>query len=427
MNTHVLRTPENKNHPLGQPVSQKSKQNDSELHYTDNRPETVAQRKLNEMTNDSQQTKQAVQLKATANNYSERKNQNMSEAVQLKPKWKTSKLEDRHQMSANKVRDAQITKRGFRKKTGRGIAKPQLRVGDPTPDSPVNIGAVNTTKGEALTSNPRMLARQVTSWKLAKKMNLGNIHAKERYAAGPGKNELFGVSEFFEGGKTLEDMAIGHPEQLTEIIQEPNVQKQLSDLQLFDFIAGQSDRHLGNIMIGPNNTVKGIDNDQAFPAENIRQNLRNNQVNSFKMADGAMRFNQKLIDQETANTVKGMTREDMREVFNKGSEGEEKLNDQEFEATMQRLELVKARIAKLEEENRLIGTEGGTQWGPETYRTALYKGAADDGGRFDKGRNIVWRTTKEIEKGKRLVEAEEQNREVRNKKKQRGGVQGLFG
>lgn len=41
--------------------------------------------------------------------------------------------------------------------------------------------------------------------------------------------------------------------------------EQLIDLQLFDAVAGQGDRHVGNIMVDKDGRVFGIDNDQCFP------------------------------------------------------------------------------------------------------------------------------------------------------------------
>ena len=46
---------------------------------------------------------------------------------------------------------------------------------------------------------------------------------------------------------------------------DPAIQKGLADLQLFDAISGQSDRHAGNIFVDPDTgKVTGIDDDQSF-------------------------------------------------------------------------------------------------------------------------------------------------------------------
>lgn len=408
--------------------------NDSDLHFPDNRPEVVVQRKLLEMANGSVQ-KQATNSVAgvISKAQSEQANQARSitagsvSPVQLKPDWKASKLKERRQTTANKVWEAEIKKKqGFgRSKRARGIAKRQSLANDPTPDSAINVGAVTTNKGDALPVNPRMLARQVTSWKLAKEMGMSDLHARERYVQNDkiGRDGgLYGVSELFEGGKTIQDLAAETPEKLESLLKEPAIQKQLSDLQLFDFIAGQSDRHLGNIMIGPNNTVKAIDNDQAFPAKNKNQNLRNNQVNSFTLDNGALNFTQKLIDSGTANTVKGMTRQSLVNAFTKGSEGEESLTVEELNAAEERLIAVQARIADLEGRNKLIGQDGGMQWGPQSYQKALDTGLTPGTMGDDFGTNNIWRSMRKVAVLNQMMEEEQNQRKMNNRKGQRGRI-----
>ena len=64
-------------------------------------------------------------------------------------------------------------------------------------------------------------------------------------------------------GKLLQELGrrppVGRPTPI------PRIQKGLSDLQLFDAISGQVDRHAGNIYVDPETgTVTGIDDDRAF-------------------------------------------------------------------------------------------------------------------------------------------------------------------
>ena len=67
---------------------------ESTLQFIDNRPETDAQRKLQEMVNNSQQVKQANQLQAIADNYSakqqqpiQRRENTPEESERAKPRW----------------------------------------------------------------------------------------------------------------------------------------------------------------------------------------------------------------------------------------------------------------------------------------------------------------------------------------------------
>jgi hypothetical protein len=70
MNTHADKTQEKKSQSVANTVSQKQRRGESTFQFVDNRPEAVAQRKLQEMANNSPQAKQAAQLQAMANHHS---------------------------------------------------------------------------------------------------------------------------------------------------------------------------------------------------------------------------------------------------------------------------------------------------------------------------------------------------------------------
>jgi hypothetical protein len=70
MNTYADKTPENKSKSVTNTVSQKQSSGKSIFQFVDNRPESIAQRKLQEMANNSPQVKQAAQLQSMLNNYS---------------------------------------------------------------------------------------------------------------------------------------------------------------------------------------------------------------------------------------------------------------------------------------------------------------------------------------------------------------------
>lgn len=58
MNTHVNKIQENKSHSVANAIAQKSNSNKSTFQFVDKRPETIAQRKLQEMVDNSTQVKQ---------------------------------------------------------------------------------------------------------------------------------------------------------------------------------------------------------------------------------------------------------------------------------------------------------------------------------------------------------------------------------
>jgi hypothetical protein len=68
MNTHVDKTQENKSQAVTNAISQKQIGGESTFQFVDNRPETIAQRKLQEMANNSPQVSQLKAFQEMANN-----------------------------------------------------------------------------------------------------------------------------------------------------------------------------------------------------------------------------------------------------------------------------------------------------------------------------------------------------------------------
>ncbi|MEP3386630.1 MAG: DUF4157 domain-containing protein [Reichenbachiella sp.] len=70
MNTLAEKTKENKKQPVSASSSQIQSSGEPTFQFEDNRPETIAQRKLQEMVNNSPHAKQAAQMQAMAGNHS---------------------------------------------------------------------------------------------------------------------------------------------------------------------------------------------------------------------------------------------------------------------------------------------------------------------------------------------------------------------
>jgi hypothetical protein len=68
LNTHADKTQENKSQSVANAVSQKQIGHESTFQFVDNRPEAIAQRKLQEMANNSQQVSQLRAFQEIANN-----------------------------------------------------------------------------------------------------------------------------------------------------------------------------------------------------------------------------------------------------------------------------------------------------------------------------------------------------------------------
>lgn len=68
MNTHADKTQENKSQSMANAVSQKQSSSESTVQFVDNRPEAIAQRKLQEMANNSPQVRQLMSFREMPNN-----------------------------------------------------------------------------------------------------------------------------------------------------------------------------------------------------------------------------------------------------------------------------------------------------------------------------------------------------------------------
>src|SRR5690606_12126903 len=78
-----------------------------------------------------------------------------------------------------------------------------------------------------------------------------------------------------------------------------------------DYITGQIDRHTGNIFIDPNDqTVRGIDNDLAFPVV-PREQMLQDQTNSAKSVANKPLF----MHSDTADKIEAMSPAALRKTL----------------------------------------------------------------------------------------------------------------
>lgn len=110
-----------------------------------------------------------------------------------------------------------------------------------------------------------LITRQVSAHQSDKLLGL-NVIAEERYGV-DSQGKVIGVSIQSDGSNIVSNLGV-----LQVDCRDPRIQKGLSDLQVIDFINGETDRHAGNIFIDPNTgKVTGIDNDLSFPEMDIRK------------------------------------------------------------------------------------------------------------------------------------------------------------
>jgi hypothetical protein len=147
---------------------------------------------------------------------------------------------------------------------------------------------------------------------------------------------------------------------------DPQIQKSLSDLQLFDAISGQTDRHAGNIFVDPKTgAVSGIDDDKSFglgkPA--AQQAEVGGRVDKYAGLPA-------LVDKETAERILALDVTDLPKELAKRLDDSRSLTDEEIAEAMRRLKGVQRYLRDLEANGRLVG-QNGTSWGDATYQQAL--------------------------------------------------------
>jgi hypothetical protein len=138
----------------------------------------------------------------------------------------------------------------------------------------------------------------------------------------------------------------------------PRIQKGLSDLQLFDAITGQLDRHGGNIFIDPQTgQVSGIDDDKSF-GEGMSVANQGNTGGKYAGLPA-------LVDEETANKILDLDPGELpAELFARENDSEV-LTDKEVEDAMLRLARVQKHLRTLKANGDLV-----TSWDDTTYQQA---------------------------------------------------------
>ena len=147
---------------------------------------------------------------------------------------------------------------------------------------------------------------------------------------------------------------------------DPRIQKGLSDLQLFDAISGQVDRHAGNIYVDPETgTVTGIDDDRAFGQGQNARDVAGQQKSQH------YRGLPELVDAATADEILDRNPDDLREELARRENDLSALTDAEIDDAVLRLETVQAHLRDLKARGKLV-----TAWNDDTYRQ---QGHSSDG------------------------------------------------
>ncbi|HEY8114569.1 MAG TPA: hypothetical protein VII16_17230 [Actinomycetes bacterium] len=143
----------------------------------------------------------------------------------------------------------------------------------------------------------------------------------------------------------------------------PRIQKGMSDLQLFDAITGQLDRHGGNIFIDPQTgQVSGIDDDKSFGEGMLVANQGN--------TGGKYAGLPALVDKDTAERILALDPTNLPEELLWRVNDSEELTEQEIEDAVRRFVGVQLHVRQLQKNGALIG-QNNTSWNDATYQQAL--------------------------------------------------------
>jgi hypothetical protein len=129
----------------------------------------------------------------------------------------------------------------------------------------------------------------------------------------------------------------------------PEVIRKVTEMQLLDHLTGQGDRHRSNyfVDVAPDGdvTVTGIDNDLCFGAKltdpaGIRHKGKEDAFNGTDLPP--------VVDEDMASAINKLSHEDIKAML------QDKLSEAEVNAAILRLDGVKAHIAELAEDGRVV-------------------------------------------------------------------------
>jgi hypothetical protein len=142
-------------------------------------------------------------------------------------------------------------------------------------------------------------------------------------------------------------------------LSKPEIQKGLADLQLFDAISGQSDRHVGNIFVDPDTgQVTGIDDDQSF-GQGQKPDQMEESGDKYRGLPG-------VVDAGTAEQILLLKPRELRAYLQARKGDTVALTDKDLDDAEARLRVVQSYLRWLTEEDLLVHN-----WDEESYEAAL--------------------------------------------------------
>jgi len=194
----------------------------------------------------------------------------------------------------------------------------------------------------------------------------GNLMTKAKGVSANGR-----ISETIE--KIQSDLDVNNREKMIKGMVAPSVQKELSSLQVLDYICGQGDRHEGNYFMESNTAengaqmydhIHGIDNDNAFSSGvDLEAETKKRKVGVCKLGM-VVDSNDNLviahIDEQLAENIMNIDPHELEIAL------KDLIEPQFIDYTLQRLKKVKNAIAKEQkkEDSKILKDN---QWNEKTH------------------------------------------------------------
>lgn len=206
-----------------------------------------------------------------------------------------------------------------------------------------------------------LLTRAVAAYQLDSMLGLNSI-AEEKFGRMK-DGQLMGIS-VQASGKGVYAIENNENTVLDIDYSDPRIQRGLSDLEISDYITGQTDRHLGNVFVDPTTgKVTGIDNDLCFPEISRVDLMKDNEVASKSIVGMPKRMHEETA-QRLLNTDPQALEDMLRRTRTKGAQP---LSEEAITGAANRLRELQAELGKGQGSSiRVV-----KQFDQQTYQDAL--------------------------------------------------------
>jgi hypothetical protein len=185
-----------------------------------------------------------------------------------------------------------------------------------------------------------LLTRAVGSYQIDSYLGLNSL-AEEKH--GVDKNgKPIGISVQVDG-VPVSGIKDGNPYALDIDYSDPRIQRGLFDLEVSDYITGQTDRHMQNVYIdSTTGKVKGIDNDLCLPEQPRSEVMKDSQVKSKSIVTKPT-----MMHEETAQKLQKADPNELRERLQRSHvPGTQPLSKDAIEGAVTRLKEIQSELRK---------------------------------------------------------------------------------